>query len=71
MIQWIKYDPANPPKFYKPYLTYNGKEVRSAWIEKPFHAEYPLWYPSNIEELIKGVTHYAHINLPGEEIDNA
>jgi hypothetical protein len=61
MINWIKYDPENPP-IRGDYVITDGVYVSlAAWLEGTFH-EYV-----GIDLIDSIVTHYAHINLPGED----
>ncbi|KWX71602.1 hypothetical protein AMQ84_27150 [Paenibacillus riograndensis] len=66
MIHWIKYDLANPPKDYT-YIVTNGRHwEKAAWLKGQW------WILNNASTVnVKDITHYAHINLPGEETDNA
>jgi hypothetical protein len=62
MIQWIKYDPENPLNIGDDYLISDGKNIAMAsWYQNKF-CIYMDFDMSHSE-----VTHYAHINLPGEE----
>ncbi|MFI8714464.1 hypothetical protein [Brevibacillus brevis] len=66
MIQWIEYDPKNPPKVNEEYIVSDGRYVDVARICDYF--DELRWYPpdrSQIEELF--ITHYAEINLPDVE----
>lgn len=64
MINWIKYDPENPPAKYTPFIVFSGQHAyisfgqleADRWVEM-YEREQPIW----------DVTHYAPINLPGEE----
>lgn len=63
MIPWKKYDPKNPPEFFKEYLVSDGRHVDIAMICNYF--DEVKWYPpdrSQIDGL--SITHYAEINLP-------
>ncbi|MNC67850.1 hypothetical protein D3C75_1183890 [compost metagenome] len=66
MINWIKYDPANPPA-QGVYLVSDGEYWTPAFYDK----EDAEWWPEISIIGDSDVTHYAHINLPGEETDNA
>lgn len=65
MIEWIKYDPANPPERGKEYLVTEGCLIEAVEFDG-------YWNTSEGYAMATGdkVTHYAHINLPGEETDN-
>jgi len=69
MIKWIKYDPANPPEDGQ-YL------ILTDWCGDPFirqghwKEKFGFWAVRGAGTHFS-VTHYAHINLPGEETDNA
>lgn len=76
MIKWIKYDPANPPEQEKDYLILGreqGKDMDFCFvgtfkIKKLFGKHQQLWEDNLVGGLWHGVTHYAYINLPEEEI---
>lgn len=63
MIKWIKYDPANPPEV--------GTE--SMLVLDSDGDPWTAWHVANdwrndvTGDPISEVTHYAHINLPGED----
>lgn len=63
MINWIKYDPANPPEESKSLLVID--EHKAFWIAQFYGRQWN--HDIDIAEPIVGVTHYAHINLPGED----
>lgn len=60
MIQWIKYDPENPPAERIMWLVQHMGGITSAKYRNA------LWQAYNGNYLMN-VTHYAHINLPGED----
>ncbi|OKP91405.1 hypothetical protein [Paenibacillus sp. P32E] len=69
MINWIKYDPANPPEHRKMYLMCEGEDIGLGYLED--NEVFGLsWWDAGETGLWKDVTHYAHINLLGEETDN-
>lgn len=64
MIPWQKYDPENPPGDRKVRIVLtNGTEPITAWYEW----ETETWRNNWDAEELHDVTHYATINLPGEE----
>lgn len=70
MIPWIKYDPENPPQDGIEYLVTDGHRAGVAYL---YNFEIINWFIPDALPIDKSedVTHYAHINLPGEETDNA
>ncbi|OMF93725.1 hypothetical protein BK146_17885 [Paenibacillus sp. FSL R7-0333] len=61
MIKWIEYDPANPPQSFKDYFVISsGTHPWCAYLDSR-----KGWMVGNVG--LNNVTHYAHINLPGEE----
>lgn len=67
MIPWQKYDPENPPELNITFLVTNGKRVISAWLDRDDYTDNLQWWEEDQVYLFTGVTHYASINLPGEE----
>lgn len=73
MINWIKYDPKNPPETGKVYLVWTVDDTYES--ELPWTALYENdhWEEDGYGEPITGVSHYAvinrPINLPGEETE--
>ncbi|NJJ38558.1 hypothetical protein [Paenibacillus apii] len=67
MINWIKYDPENPPELKTEYLicTENNGIFAAALYE--YESGQIVWAEAKDYEVILLVTHYAHINLPGED----
>ena len=65
MINWIKYDPENPPEENKLYLTFDDEGEVNKGYYAPIHDG--RYFFSNGNGALIGVTHYAVINLPGEE----
>ncbi|MNO55020.1 hypothetical protein D3C76_455030 [compost metagenome] len=64
MIPWQKYDPKNPPGDRKVRIVLtSGIEHLTAWYEW----ETETWRNYWDSEELQDVTHYAPINLPGEE----
>ncbi|MNC03210.1 hypothetical protein D3C75_506090 [compost metagenome] len=71
MIEWIKYDPENPPTEGR-YLAWNGLHLPEICIfDSDCEGEPAEWFDVMGGPFNPPVTHYAHINLPGEETDNA
>ncbi|AIQ19542.1 hypothetical protein H70357_24615 [Paenibacillus sp. FSL H7-0357] len=68
MINWIKY-PENEPERNKVYLVYGNGKLASAELDEVDAGRF-MWYTPN-GYIADRITHYAHINLPGEETDNA
>ena len=65
MINWIKYDPANPPtppESGEIYMVIDDCKI--PWTG---YFEGGFWLNDWDGNSITCVTHYAHINLPGEE----
>jgi hypothetical protein len=70
MIDWIKWDPEKPPAEGR-YLVTDGTDVDVL----DFCSPYGKLEWDELEKLVPNtpvsfVTHYAHINLPGEETDH-
>ena len=69
MINWIPFDPENPPEKNKEFLVWSEDEsygMNLPWLAR-FNGVY--WGNSQSDGLIKDVTFYAEINspyLPGE-----
>lgn len=69
MINWIKWDESNPPADGK-YL------ILSHWGDGDPYIMHGYWREMFGRWHVRGsgfprtITHYAHINLPGEETDN-
>ncbi|WP_438498035.1 hypothetical protein [Paenibacillus sp. IHBB 3054] len=65
MINWIKYDPANPPSAEiggAEYLISSGHSVEvGIWLDDEWFSNGDMGMGHS------EVTHYAHINLPGED----
>jgi hypothetical protein len=65
MINWIEYDPENPPADFEIYLIYqeyNGKdEVCTAYMMGG------QWFTCQGTEAVEGITYYGDFNLPGED----
>lgn len=72
MIKWIEYDPANPPKTGIEYLVTNKTDVDVSGYIDPFETG-AYWECEQTWSVspVGHVFYYAHINLPGEETDNA
>lgn len=67
MINWIKYDPENPPKESGHYIVLEDGDC--IWTAD-YNNQTKVWRDDyNFIELHE-VTHYAHINLPREDTDN-
>jgi hypothetical protein len=68
MIEWIKYDPANPPEVGKEYLVTDKHDVDISGYVDPLETG-AYWEIEQIwsDSPVSYVSHYAHINLPGEE----
>lgn len=64
MINWIKYDPTNPPQESNQYVVLSGGNCPWTAI---FNKEKRIWKDDCDFVEIEDVTHYAHINLPEEE----
>lgn len=61
MINWIKYDPENPPETGR-YLISDETDVEVGMIFAD------QWYSDGDMGMGHSeVTHYAHINLPGDD----
>lgn len=69
MIEWIKYDPENPPEWDKPFIIYSDESKYLTFAELIWVNGRNRWVEaSNSSALIpEDITHYAPINLPGEE----
>lgn len=68
MIPWQKYDLENPPETGKNYFVSDGPNADVAFFEKYWDDEPPRWYPPDLSPIHESsITHYATINLPGEE----
>lgn len=68
MINWIKYDPENPPEIGKDYLVSDGPNVEKAYYQKFSDDDPPRWYPPDLSSIDEpDVIYYCPINLPGEE----
>lgn len=66
MIEWIKYETANPPEHWNNFIITNGKKVNVAFLDTC--NKYGLqWRDADTNAMHTGITHYAHINLPGED----
>ncbi|MGM1048383.1 MAG: hypothetical protein ACQEXX_19900 [Bacillota bacterium] len=65
MINWIKYDPQNPPSDGVEYFISDGIQVDVAYFYNFGELE---WYLPDCSCICGSgsVTHYAPINLPGE-----
>lgn len=61
MIEWRKWDPDNPPADDGELLIFTGNYVCTGYIENG------MLFEEYDGELIKDVTHWSPINLPGEE----
>ncbi|WP_411552212.1 hypothetical protein [Paenibacillus lautus] len=65
MINWMEYDSENPPELNKVYLVHGNGRLASAELDEVKPGRY-LWYtPAGY--IADKITHYAVINLPGEE----
>ncbi|MGG3278883.1 hypothetical protein [Paenibacillus solani] len=64
MIEWIKYDPENPPELNVTCLVLTGIRPVTAFLDVDETGTL-LWLNSDSAEMISGVTHYAVIHLPG------
>lgn len=65
MIPWQKYDPENPPEDCTNFLVTNGKRIATAALQYDCFNGLAWWDEDS--GLLSTVTHYAPINLPGEE----
>ncbi|MEK5167144.1 hypothetical protein NYE69_33220 [Paenibacillus sp. FSL R5-0527] len=68
MIPWVKYDPENPPEKNKVYLVTDGKLPHTAYLDTVKRLGLQ-WWQTDMNWLLPGITHYAEINLPGEETE--
>jgi hypothetical protein len=66
MINWIKHNPKNPPKQGK-YLVSDGKNWTTGYYFAKSDFIPDIWGVLGIDVEPEAVTHYAVINLPGEE----
>jgi hypothetical protein len=68
MINWMKYDPENPPRGMVECLVTDGHDVDIALL---IERETDVWSLPDCSPIdgSRAVTHYAHINLPGEETE--
>jgi hypothetical protein len=62
MIEWIKFDPENPPTAEKDYFVSDGPHADIAmWMDNQ-------WYVPDRSSIDgPNITHWAPINLPREE----
>lgn len=69
LIAWQKYDPENPPEFDQPYIVYSDESKYLTFGELVLVSGRNRWVEaSNSSALVpEDITHYAPINLPGEE----
>jgi hypothetical protein len=70
MIEWIKYERTNPPNLNQDtaYLITDGRHIDLGWHSDEIEGEEPRWYvPDSCPVGEDHITHYAVINLPGEE----
>lgn len=65
MIEWQKYDPANPPETGRQYLVSDGWHVDVASIDD--YGEVRRYPPDQSSINESSVRHYAEINLPEED----
>ncbi|UPK42488.1 hypothetical protein [Paenibacillus pabuli] len=61
MIEWRKYDPEKPPEIEGELLIYTGNYVCTGYLDGG------MLFEQYDGELIDSATHWAPINLPGEE----
>lgn len=66
LIPWQKYDPENPPEKMKKFLV-SSKTTTAVCILTEDDDKSLTWFEYLSESRVKNVTHYAVINLPGEE----
>lgn len=65
-IPWRKYDPENPPAEDVKYLVSDGYDTAFGYFSN--YDTVHTWYPDDCSSFCgDDVTHYAPINLPGEE----
>jgi len=69
MIEWINYDPINPPQDGVEYLVSDGDRVDVAYMYEFQGFEWHVPDNSHIDGS-RAVTHYAHINLPREDTND-
>ncbi|WP_339306502.1 hypothetical protein [Paenibacillus sp. FSL R5-0519] len=69
MIQWHKYDPENPPELHTPFVAYSIDSNYLTFAEvQRVNYKYKWVEAMDGSSLVwEDVTHYAVINLPGEE----
>lgn len=68
MIAWIPWDPENPPEVDRSYLVSDGSDVDVAHFQYCCDDEPPRWYPPDMSPIDEpDITHWAPINLPGED----
>ncbi len=63
-IPWQKYDPENPPELGKTFLVCIGSKTMEAELRVSFNGRLLWWTDHGFDDT---VSHYAPINLPGEE----
>lgn len=72
MIEWIKYDRnSREIESHVNYLITDGLNIWLAQHAKLINNSGYGWHGDDRCALNLPVTHYAHINLPGEDTDNA
>ena len=69
MIPWQKYDPENPPTYDHPYIVYSAESNYLTFAELILVNGRNRWVEASNSSAIvpEDITHYAPINLPGEE----
>jgi hypothetical protein len=68
MIEWIEYEGKQPDGYdsANTHLVTNGKRVIEAYIDyDPINGT--QWWSCDTDDRLIGITHYAFINLPGED----
>jgi hypothetical protein len=68
MIPWKEFDSANPPTHDIVYLVIEEDEPESMVCTAYKHRDPQIWITCHDHVVLPKVTHYAHINLPGEVI---
>lgn len=69
-IPWQKYNAENPPELKegKTYFVSDGLHADIGWLMNSWDEEPPAWYtPDRSDIYAPAITHFAVINLPGEE----
>lgn len=69
MIPWHKYDQANPPDLHTPFIVYSTYSNYLTFAElQQVNDKFEWVQATDSSSLVwEDITHYAVINLPGEE----